>query len=93
MISRLRAVIALMRNPRVGKFPKFLVIAAIVYLLDPFDLVPDAAPVIGWLDDITFLLGAISFLLSSKPKDDPPSAPSGPVIDVTPVSSGDKRRA
>lgn len=95
MISRLRAVIALMRNPKVGRFPKFMVVAAILYLLDPFDLVPDAAPLIGWLDDLTFLIGALSFLLAAKPKADPKAdpkaSPHGAIIDVVPEPPSGKR--
>lgn len=85
MLSRLKAVIALMRNPKVSRFPKFLVIAAILYLLMPLDVLPDAAPVIGWLDDIMFLVGALSLLLNARPRPDPvPSPASGQIIDVTP---------
>ena len=49
----------------------------------PVDAIPDIAPVVGWLDDIVFLLGALGMLFGSAPKPQPPSA-SGPIIDVTP---------
>ena len=81
MLSRLKTVIALMRNPKVSKLPKFLVLGAIVYIVWPLDAVPDIAPVVGWLDDIMFLVGALSLLFSATPKRDPPS---GRIIDVTP---------
>ncbi|MEO5760675.1 MAG: DUF1232 domain-containing protein, partial [Vicinamibacteria bacterium] len=91
MLSRLKMVIALMRNPRVSKLPKFLVVGAIFYLLMPVDLIPDVAPVIGWLDDIAFLIGAFTLLFGSAPKPpagQPASAPAGAaknaIIDVTP---------
>lgn len=83
MLSRLKAVIALMRDPRVSKFPKFLVVGAIVYLLLPVDAVPDMAPVVGWLDDLMFLIGALSLLFRAAPASKQ-SAPAGPIIDVTP---------
>jgi len=83
MLSRLRNIVALMRDPRVSKFPKFLVVAAILYLLMPFDLIPDVAPVVGWLDDLVFLIGALSLLLNAAPRSKP-VAPKGPIIDVTP---------
>ena len=54
-----RCVLKDKRTPRLGKF--FLG-AAIVYLMLPFDLIPDFIPVIGHLDDVVivpalFLLG------------------------------------
>ena len=83
MLTRLKTIIALMRNPKVSSLPKALVVGAIVYLLMPLDAIPDVAPVVGWLDDIVFLLGALGMLFGSAPKPQPPS-PSGPIIDVTP---------
>jgi len=92
MLSRLKTVIALMRNPKVSKFPKFLVVAAILYLLWPWDIIPDVAPVVGWLDDIAFLIGAISLLLGAAPTANPVT-PQGPIIDVTPEPRpGEPRR-
>ena len=81
MLSRLKTIIALMRNPKVSKFPKFLVVGAILYILMPFDAIPDMAPVVGWLDDILFLVGALTMLLSAAPK---PKEKAGPIIDITP---------
>ena len=53
MLSRLKTIVALMRNPKVSSFPKILVAGAIVYVLMPIDVIPDSAPVVGWLDDIS----------------------------------------
>jgi uncharacterized membrane protein YkvA (DUF1232 family) len=83
MLARLKTIVALMRNPKVSSLPKVLVVGAIVYVLMPFDAIPDVAPVVGWLDDIMFLIGALGMLFGAAPKTQPPSAP-GPIIDVTP---------
>ena len=83
MLARLKTIIALMRNPKVSSFPKFLVAGAIVYILMPVDAIPDIAPVVGWLDDIMFLIGALGMLFGAAPKPQPAS-PSGQIIDVTP---------
>ena len=83
MLSRLKTIIALMRNPKVSNLPKVLVVGAILYVLMPFDIIPDMAPVVGWLDDIVFLVGALSLLLGYAPKQKP-QAPTGPIIDITP---------
>jgi len=92
MLSRLKTIIALMRNPKVSKFPKFLVVAAILYVLWPWDVVPDVAPVVGWLDDIMFLIGALSLLLGAAPRSRP-APPEGPIIDVTPEPKPREPRA
>jgi uncharacterized membrane protein YkvA (DUF1232 family) len=81
MLSRLKTIIALMRNPRVSKLPKFLVVGAILYLLMPVDIIPDVAPVVGWLDDIMFLIGALRLLLGASPR---AKEKDGQIIDVTP---------
>ena len=91
MLSRLKTVIALLRNPKVSGFPKFLVAGAILYVMWPWDAVPDLAPVVGWLDDIMFLVGALSLLLSAAPRPKP-GPPGGQIIDVTPEpKSGEPR--
>jgi uncharacterized membrane protein YkvA (DUF1232 family) len=83
MLARLKTIIALMRNPKVSKLPKFLVIGAIAYILMPVDAIPDIAPVVGWLDDIMFLIGALTMLFGAAPKPRTKEG-SGAIIDVTP---------
>jgi uncharacterized membrane protein YkvA (DUF1232 family) len=83
VLTRLRAIIALMRNPRVSAFPKVLVVGAIAYILFPWDVVPDIAPIVGWIDDLMFLIGALTMLFNSAPKAKGPQG-QGPIIDVTP---------
>lgn len=85
MLSRLKTIIALMRNPKVSSFPKLLVVGAILYVLWPWDVVPDLAPVVGWLDDIMFLVGALSLLFNAAPK---AKGPGGQIIDVIPEPPG-----
>jgi len=81
MLSRLKTIVALMRNPKVSTFPKFLVVGAIFYILWPWDAVPDIAPIVGWLDDIMFMIGALSLLFNAAPRKE---APGDQIIDVTP---------
>jgi len=39
-----------------------LVILFILYVINPFDLIPDLAPIVGWLDD-AFLIGVLIYYL------------------------------
>lgn len=64
MIDRLRRVLTLMTDPRVAKLPRLLVLGAVVYTIIPTDFVPDV-PIIGWLDDLTFLWLSLRWLVRS----------------------------
>lgn len=41
-----------------------MILGAILYFLNPFDIVPDALPFIGYIDDVTILGWVISSLRS-----------------------------
>jgi len=71
-MTRLRRVLALLTDPRTPRLPRLAVGMAVLYLLFPFDLVPDwIVPVAGWLDDATLLWLALRWLLRSGPKESP----------------------
>jgi uncharacterized membrane protein YkvA (DUF1232 family) len=60
----LKLLFGLMRDPRVSKLDKILVGAAIVYVVSPFDLIPDFIPFLGEVDDVFLLLTALQRLIS-----------------------------
>lgn len=41
---------------------KLLPVLAVLYVISPVDLVPDFAPIIGWLDDVG-ILGVVTGLV------------------------------
>ena len=47
----------------------FFLVLSLMYTASPIDLVPDAIPVIGWLDDIGFLATAMINLVQQFSKD------------------------
>ncbi len=49
---------AALRDPRSPRAAKLAAVLTALYLISPLDFVPDAIPVLGWLDD-----GLIGFLL------------------------------
>ncbi len=46
-----RLVARLVRDPRLPRPAKVVLAAVAVYLLSPFDLLPDFVPLVGYLDD------------------------------------------
>lgn len=82
MIDRLRRVLALITDPRVPKLPRLLVVFAVIYAFLPVDLIPDFAPVIGWIDDLTLLFVGLRWLLKSARGLDGATPPVS-VVDTT----------
>lgn len=68
------------RDPRVSGWKKALGVLAVVYVLMPFDAVPDVVPVFGWLDDIGILGAVVAYLVRdmSKLAAKPPEPPAEP---------------
>ena len=56
MWQQIRLVWYLVRDPEVPVYLKILPFLGLIYLIIPVDLVPDLAPVLGQLDDMTALL-------------------------------------
>ena len=66
LFGRLRRVASLLADPRTRKLPRLVVLAAVIYLLSPVDLLPEwVFPVVGHLDDFVFLWMALRWLLRS----------------------------
>ena len=40
-----------------------ILVVAFIYVIIPIDLIPDIAPLIGWVDDVVIAAGAIYFFL------------------------------
>jgi uncharacterized membrane protein YkvA (DUF1232 family) len=41
-----------MRDPDASFFGKLFVVLAAMYVVMPLDAIPDALPIVGWLDDL-----------------------------------------
>ena len=62
-----RLVYYLLRDPQVPFYLKLVPFAAVLYLLWPVDLIPDLAPVLGQLDDVTALLVSSKVFIEMAP--------------------------
>src|SRR5512147_1623653 len=55
------------RDPRAPWYAKWLAVFIVAYALSPIDLIPDFIPILGYLDDIILLPGAIWLVLKLMP--------------------------
>lgn len=62
IISHLKAMKRYMMDKDVKWYRKSVVIAALVYFVMPLDVMPDFAPLLGYLDDIGVVAWTIKFL-------------------------------
>jgi uncharacterized membrane protein YkvA (DUF1232 family) len=44
-----------LKDKRTGLLPKFITLAAFLYLISPIDIIPDFIPVVGYLDDLVIV--------------------------------------
>lgn len=59
-----RLIVTDKRVPVIVKLIPFLVAA---YLANPFDLIPDFVPVLGYLDDVVIVVGALALIVRLIP--------------------------
>lgn len=57
------------KHPRTPLLPRVLALAVVGYALSPIDLIPDFIPVLGYLDDLILLPGAVYLILKLIPED------------------------
>lgn len=60
-IGRARALVRYFRDSKASIFGKLFVLAAVVYVISPVDLIPDV-PIVGWLDDMGVMSLAVAFM-------------------------------
>jgi uncharacterized membrane protein YkvA (DUF1232 family) len=57
----------LLHEPRVSVWPKALLLGAVGYVILPFDLIPDAIPLLGQVDDVVILVVAARWFVGWCP--------------------------
>jgi uncharacterized membrane protein YkvA (DUF1232 family) len=77
--GRVAAFVRYMRDADASTLGKLLVVAAAIYVVVPFDLIPDTIPVIGWLDDLGVATLALWYLSHAlKPYREAPQLRTSP---------------
>ncbi len=66
-LTYLKLYARLLKDKRVGLWPKALVVLAGAYVIVPTDFLPDFLLVIGWVDDVLLLVLALINLVRSSP--------------------------
>ena len=65
-LGHCKSLLHAIRSPSVSARNKAICIGALLYFINPIDLIPDHLPVIGYLDDFAVLSLAVSCLVPSK---------------------------
>ncbi len=60
--GQVQSLLATIRDPNIAWKSKTLAIAALIYLVSPFDAIPDVIPGIGLTDDVALILAVVSSL-------------------------------
>jgi uncharacterized membrane protein YkvA (DUF1232 family) len=67
LVSHLRLSVRLLREPGVPLLLKALPAVAAIYVISPFDFVPDVLPIIGQIDDLGMIVIALQAFVKLCP--------------------------
>ena len=65
--QKLRFFRLALSDPRVPRRVKVIPLILVLYLLMPFDLIPDFIPVLGYLDDVALIAVALALMVKLMP--------------------------
>ncbi len=66
LVERVKTLWKLFTGGGMSKADKIIMLIAVVYCLSPIDVIPDVAPMVGFLDDFLVILATLRHL-SNKP--------------------------
>ena len=62
LLSRIKGIFPMLKDKEVAWWKKAILIAGMVYLVLPVDLIPPLVPVFGWLDDVLIWVAILYFM-------------------------------
>lgn len=65
--SHLRIAWYAWRHPKLPLAGRLMLIGMVIYVISPIDFIPDALPVLGWLDDLALMTLILPLLLRLLP--------------------------
>jgi uncharacterized membrane protein YkvA (DUF1232 family) len=65
--SHLRVAWYAWRHPKLPLAGRLMLIGMAIYIISPIDFIPDALPVLGWLDDLALMTLILPLLLKLLP--------------------------
>lgn len=68
LVERVKTLWNLFTKGNMTKTDKIILLVAVAYCLSPIDLIPDVAPMVGFLDDLLIILATLRHL-SNKPEE------------------------
>lgn len=68
LLNQFRVTLRLFRDPRVPMWKKAVPLLALLYVVSPFDFMPDLIPGLGQLDDIGIMLAAMRLFEMISPE-------------------------